>query len=106
VIDGNEVKRQAQAGGMGEQLLAVAFKRRIVRKTKAGKPKETWERGYRAPRAEDDNGKAVADMLAQEMPEWEISGSVPSEPIDDMSNYDRGQSPDRYSSGCFCLSRI
>lgn len=90
VIDGNEVKRQAQVDGMGEQLLAVAFKRRILRKNKAGKPKEIWERGYRAPRPEDDNSEAVADVLAQEMPEWEMLGSVPSEPIDDMSNYDRG----------------
>lgn len=90
VIDGDEVKKQAQAGGMGEQLLAVAFKRKIVRKNKAGKPREAWERGYRSPRPEDDNSKDVADTLAAEMPEWEISGAVPNEPIDDISNYDRG----------------
>ncbi len=75
---------------MGEQLLAVAFKRKIVRKNKAGKPKEAWERGYRSPRPEDNNSKDVADTLAEEMPEWEISGTVPNELIDDISNYDRG----------------
>ncbi|MBR0761573.1 DUF1156 domain-containing protein [Bradyrhizobium japonicum] len=90
VIDGDEVKRQAQAGGMSEQLLAIAFKRRAVRKSKTGKSKDIWERGYRAPRAEDDNSKAVAEFLARAMADWELSGSIPTEPIDDISNYDRG----------------
>ena len=90
VIDGDEVKGQAQADGMGEQLLAVAFKRKIVRKSKTGKPREVWERGYRAPRPEDDNSKDLSDALAQAMPDWEISGTIPNEPIDEMSNYDRG----------------
>ena len=90
VVDGDEVKRQAQSGGMGEQLVAVAFKRRTTRKSKAGKSRETWERGYRAPYSSDDNSKAIEAQLSMEIPEWEIAGSIPTEPIDDISNYDRG----------------
>src|SRR5581483_10560183 len=52
VIDGDEIKRQAQAGQMGEQLYAVVFQRRIATRTKSGKRgRDKWERGYRAPRA-------------------------------------------------------
>ena len=50
VIDGDEIKRQAQAGQMGEQLYAVVFKRKVgYRRTKSGKEKDKWERGFRAP---------------------------------------------------------
>ncbi|KAF0116657.1 MAG: hypothetical protein FD149_1349 [Rhodospirillaceae bacterium] len=52
VIDGDEIKRQAQAGGMGEQLFAVVFKRRVETRTKSGnRGKDKWVRGYRAPSA-------------------------------------------------------
>lgn len=91
VIDGDEVKRQAQAGKMGEQLYTVVFKRRIATRTKAGKlGREKWERGYRAPHAEDDNGEEIAARLAAKIPEWEMSDVIPSENIGELSNYDRG----------------
>ena len=60
MIDGDEIKRQAQAGGMGEQLYAVVFKRRVLAKTKTGRTREKWVRGYRAPRPEDDVSALVA----------------------------------------------
>jgi putative DNA methylase len=62
VIDGDNVKQQAQAGDMGEQLFAVVFKRRLAAAyTKTGKPKkDKWERAYRAPRPEDDNSAQIA----------------------------------------------
>jgi putative DNA methylase len=90
VIDGDEVKRQAQGNQMGEQLFAVVFKRRILSKTKTGKTKEKWERGYRAPRAEDDNSIEIAARLAEKLPEWDALDLVPNEPIGELSNYDRG----------------
>ena len=48
VIDGDEIKRQAQAGRMGEQLFAVVYKERVVRTLKSGKRgKDKWVRSYR-----------------------------------------------------------
>jgi adenine-specific DNA methylase len=90
VIDGDEIKRQAQAGGMGEQLYAVVFKRRVLAKTKTGRTREKWERGYRAARPEDDVSVLVAARLAEKLPEWEAHDIVPNEAIGELSNYDRG----------------
>jgi len=74
VIDGSEVKRQAQAGNMGEQLFAVVFKRRIQTRLKSGKRgKDKWERGYRAPNANDDNFAEIQRVLDEKVPEWETS---------------------------------
>lgn len=91
VIDGDEVKRQAQAGRMGEQLYAIVFKRTVETKTKSGKRGRTkWERGYRAPRPEDDNSVLIAARLAEKLPEWEALDMLPPEAISELSNYDRG----------------
>ena len=86
VIDGQQVKAQAQAGGMGEQLFAVVFKRKLPTEyTKAGKPKKAkWQRGYRAPRPEDDNSAAIAAALADKLPEWEALDVVPNEEYGEM----------------------
>ncbi len=82
VIDGGEIKRQAQAGRMGEQLYAVVYKRRVRRRLKSGAyGKDKWVRGYRAPRAEDDNGAAIRGRLAEKLPEWEAFDIVPGEAV-------------------------
>jgi adenine-specific DNA methylase len=89
VVEGAEIKRQAQAGGLGDQLYTVIFKRRLEIPQKGGKLKIKWERGYRAPRAEDDNTAQVRDRLAEKLPEWVASDIVPSESFPEGANDDR-----------------
>ena len=90
VIDGDEIKRQAQAGQMGEQLFAVVYKKRFEKRLKSGKRgKDKWVRGYRAPRPEDDNGAEIKARLAEKLPEWEALDIVPSEKFPEVSNDDR-----------------
>ena len=94
VIDGDEIKRQAQAGQMGEQLFAVVYKQRVAKKLKSGKRgKDKWVRGYRAPRPEDDNSAEVQERLAEKLLEWEALDIVPSEKIPDGN---KTTEPQRY----------
>ncbi len=80
VIDGDEIKRQAQAGRMGDQLYAVVFKRLIETRIKSGKRgRGKWQRGYRAPRREDDNIGMIQPRLSEKLHEWEALDIVPTE---------------------------
>jgi putative DNA methylase len=83
VIDGDQLKAQAQAGDMGEQLFAVVFKRKLPTEyTKTGKPKkDKWERSYRTPRLEDDNSAAISAALSDKLTEWEALDLVPNEEV-------------------------
>ena len=83
VIDGDEIKGQAQAGRMGDQLYAVVYKELVRTKGKTGRIREKWVRRYRAPRAEDDNAAGIAARLAEKLPEWKAFDIVPSETIPD-----------------------
>ena len=90
IIDGDEIKRQAQEGTMGEQLFAVVYKRRIRTMLKSGRAgKDKWVREYRAPRSEDDNGAAIQARLEEKLPEWQAYDMVPSEKFPEDSNDDR-----------------
>jgi adenine-specific DNA methylase len=80
VIDGDEIKAQAKAGKIGEQLYAVVYtERKIIGHSKNGKPKIRKTRCLRAPRAEDDNREQVHAALAERMPDWQARNIVPDE---------------------------
>ena len=89
VIAGEEIKAQAQAGAMGEQLYAVVYKERVVTETKTGRRRERWVRRYRAPRPEDDNAAEIAERLEEKLPEWEAYNLIPTEQFPADSNDDR-----------------
>jgi adenine-specific DNA methylase len=105
VISGdNDIKPQAQAGKMGEQLFTVVYREeKVVGHTKQGKPKIKRERGFRAPRPEDDVAEQVKAALAAKMPEWLAKGIVPDEdryvgPADRSALYGVVKATDMFSS--------
>ena len=90
VIAGDEIKRQAQSGNMGEQLYAVVYKHReVVGYTKAGKEKIKWVRKFRAATPEDDISGILRDQLSEKVPEWEALDLLPSEKFPADANDDR-----------------
>ena len=98
-IKGDEIKAQAQAGRMGEQLYAVVYKQRVIVKTKTGRKRVKWVRGYRAPRAEDDNSPQIRAALDEKLPEWEAFDFVPSERIPAGN---KTTEPIRYGMSMWC----
>ena len=86
VIGGKEIKEQAQAGRMGDQLFAVIFKERMEHRTMGGRIGRKWVRGFRAPRSSDDNGEEVRARLAEKMEDWEALDIVPSEAFPEDGN--------------------
>jgi putative DNA methylase len=90
IIDGEEVKRQAHAGEMNEQLFAVVVKRRVETKLKSGKlGRPKWERSFREPLPEDDISAQISESLAEKLPEWEALDVVPNEAFPPDTNDDR-----------------
>jgi adenine-specific DNA methylase len=83
IVDGDEIKRQAQSHQMGQQLFAIVVKRRVITKTKTGKNKIGWVQEFRAPRPDDDISEAVAARLNEKLSEWEALDIVPNETIPD-----------------------
>ncbi len=68
-IEGDYIKREAQAGRMGQMLYAVAVKRR-------------GGFDFRPPTGDDLEGVHRAEIaLAENLPRWEAAGLVPDDPI-------------------------
>lgn len=90
-IAGDEIKQQAQRGDMGDQLFAIAYRRKIIVKTKTGKNRVKWERGYRAPQSQDDNLDVIKERLAGKKPEWEALDLIPSEKVPEGNKTDEAR---------------
>jgi putative DNA methylase len=103
VIDSGEVKRQAETGGMGEQLFAIMFKRRIETRTKSGKRgKDKWERSCRAAQPSDDNAREVEALIVERMERWHALDFVPSESLPmDTESWTHGNTPAQYGATRF-----
>jgi 16S rRNA G966 N2-methylase RsmD len=79
-FSGDYIQEMGKADRIEYMLLAVAAARPGIR-----------GRQYRVPTEEDLQAvKAAEKELAVRLPGWEIADLVPSEPIDGISNYDRG----------------
>ena len=93
VIGGGEIKEQAQAGKMGDQLFAVVFKEKEEYRTMSGHLRHRWVRRFRASRPSDDNGEEVRARLAEKMDDWAALDIVPNEAIPDGN---KTKEPQRY----------
>lgn len=81
-FEGSEIKGQAQAGKMGDQLYALVYRQTLkIGTTKAGKDKVKTIRGFRAPRDDDNISDEIASVLAAKLPEWEARNIVPVEEV-------------------------
>ena len=78
-IDGDYIKREAQAGRFEQVLYAIYYR------------KADGTKSYRAPVAVDLAGLEAAEKYLQEnRGNWEASGCLPTDEISEISNYDRG----------------
>jgi adenine-specific DNA methylase len=98
-IDGDEIKTQAQAGEMGQQLYTVVYKEEVVvgmTKGKNPRPKVKSVRRFRPPRLEDDNEPCVRAALDEMMPEWLARDVIPTEQFEDCYRRNMRDCIDRY----------
>lgn len=89
IVDSEEIKKQACAGQMGEQLYAVIYKEKVIVTTKTGKKKVKWVRGFRTPQLEDDNAEQINRTLAEKLEDWKIRKIIPTEKFPENSSDSR-----------------
>ncbi len=93
VIDGEEVKREAQNGRMGHHLYCVCAKSRSL-----GKNRAKWD--FRAPAKQENEAVEKADRkLNEKMPEWLAKGFIPTENFPETANDTR---PIQYGMPRWC----
>ena len=80
-ISGDEIKAVIKSGNMGEQLYAVAYKKRVPYLTKTSKRREKWIKEYHTPKLADDNSKFIQTRLDEKLVEWDVSDIIPTERI-------------------------
>lgn len=88
-ISGEEIKRQAQAGHMGDQLYAVVMKEKVQKVGKNGAARQSLQRAFRAPRADDNNELDISALYHEKVAEWAALDLIPSEEYPSISNDDR-----------------
>ncbi|MBO6035781.1 MAG: DUF1156 domain-containing protein, partial [Acetobacter sp.] len=73
VIKGDEIKRQAQSGAMGEEMYAVVYRERIeTRKKDGSRGKERVKKCYRIATEQDRDFSKVLAALEEKHLEWEV----------------------------------
>lgn len=93
VIEGNEVKREAQRMKMGHQLYCVCIKARTL-----GRNKAKWD--FRAPTAEEEEAVGKSEIvLKQKLSSWNAKDLVPTENFPETANDTR---PIQYGMPRWC----
>ncbi|MBT0160218.1 DUF1156 domain-containing protein [Candidatus Bathyarchaeota archaeon A05DMB-2] len=93
VIDGDEVKHEAQNGRMGHQLYCVCVKSRGL-----GKNRAKWD--FRAPtELENEAVRKAEEKLKEKLPAWLVKEFVPTENFPETANDTR---PIQYGMPRWC----
>lgn len=88
-IDGDEIKRQAQDIGLGDQLYAIVYRQKVETQTLTGRKSVSWVKKYRAPNSEDQKITPVKDRLSSKIEEWDVMDVIPNEAFPEGTNDDR-----------------
>jgi adenine-specific DNA methylase len=100
-IAGDEIKRQARAGELGDRLFAISYKRHLPKDPSIGRKRDSWERGFRVPDTNDDNLDAIKHLFEQRREKWEAFDLIPTERIWSNGKGSRVNDPSQYGNERF-----